>query len=266
MSPQQQVTEPAKLAERVLSSQRSKTQVCTPVDPCDGATTYEAQTPTTTQDRICSNMTECVPGEYVLTPGTETTNRVCESCTAGIDYSTTTNAASCTGVTNACDGTTTYETQAPTVTQDRTCSNMTECVAGEYVLTAGSATTNRICEACTAGTDYSTTTNAASCTGVTNECDGVTVYETQAPTVTQNRICSNMTECVAGEYVLTAGSSTTNRICAACTAGTDFSTATNAASCIGVTNECDGVTVYETQAPSVTQDRICSNMTECVPG
>ena len=134
----------------------------------------------------------CAAGTVVVDEPSATNDRTCEPCRAGIDFSTVENASSCNPVGDPCDGTTTYETQAPTVTQDRICSKMTECIPGEYVLTAGTTTTNRICEACTAGTDYSTTTNAGSCTPVT-ACDA-NASESSAPTANSDRVC----DCNAG--------------------------------------------------------------------
>ena len=62
---------------------------------------------------------------------TEKSNRECVSCESGTNYSTTTNASSCTAV-STCSGTE-YETVAPGVSMDRICVALRECVPGEYI-------------------------------------------------------------------------------------------------------------------------------------
>jgi hypothetical protein len=63
----------------------------------------------------------------------------------------------------------------------------TDCVAGQYVFTEGSGTSDRVCSPCAAGT-YSSTANASSCTSWTTCTAGE--YESAAGTSTSDRVCS----------------------------------------------------------------------------
>lgn len=84
------------------------------------------------------------------------------------------------------------------------CVVWTACDPGEYVAASGSATTDRECSACGAGT-FSTTANASLCTAITS--------------------------CLPGNFVSTAGTSTADQACSPCATGS-FAAGTNAAVCV----------------------------------
>ncbi|MEC8277876.1 MAG: hypothetical protein VX026_09180, partial [Myxococcota bacterium] len=132
----------------------------------------------------CVPWSMCVPGTYAVEDGTDITDRLCEPCTEGVDYSSDINASTCTPVT--------------------------DCLPGEAVSEAPTASRDRTCMACVAGLDFSTTLNAPSCLPVS--------------------------DCQPGEFVIAEASTTADRTCDACSAGIDFSVGVNAANCSSVTD------------------------------
>jgi len=153
---------------------------------------------TLASDPICTQCTSCATGTYASTDCTETTNRVCTSCTAGTNFSTLPNAGSCT-----------------------TC---TTCAAGTKVNAQCTTTSDRTCTACVAGSTFSTGTNASTCTPCATCAAGT--YASTACTVTTNRVCTN---CVAGYY-----SSTQNEgSCTLCVAGSTSSAGSSTCTCTG---------------------------------
>jgi len=100
------------------------------------------------------------------------------------------------------------------------------CVPGQYVKNHPSGP---VCANCLTGY-FSTTNNAAS--------------------------CARFTQCVAGQFVNAAGTSSSDRDCQPCGSGT-FSTISNAASC-SAHRTCPAHK-YEARAPSATNDRLCQN-------
>ena len=148
---------------------------------------------------------------------TATQNRTCGSCTAGTNFSTTTNAGSCT-----------------------TCA---DCNAGQYVTQSCTATQNRTCGSCNAGTNFSTTTNAGSCTACTTCTSTVSTLSTltgctttsgpgYCSTTCQNGYTSNggVCTCAAGKYIRSSDNQ-----CVACqTCSTSIAYATSTLSgCTG---------------------------------
>lgn len=83
------------------------------------------------------------------------------------------------------------------------CVAWTACGAGERITADGTATSDRTCAACAAGT-FSTTPNTAA--------------------------CADWSDCAGGQYVTTAGAANANRVCAVCPVG-EYSIVTNATSC-----------------------------------
>jgi Galactose binding lectin domain len=79
------------------------------------------------------------------------------------------------------------------------------CLAGTFVATQGTLSSDVVCRACVAGVAYSNTTNSNTCTAV-----GV---------------------CAAGTYILTEGTSTTPRVCSNCTARS-YTLVESVASCV----------------------------------
>ncbi|MCA9579009.1 MAG: hypothetical protein H6726_03410 [Sandaracinaceae bacterium] len=225
----------------------------------------------------CVARTACAAGTYVTDEGSATVDRSCTGCTNGT-YSEGANAA--------------------------ICATHTVCEAGEYVSTAGTATSDQACTACPDG-EYTSGPNQAMCVPV-GACAPGTV-QTAPATMTAPPVCADCsagehcaggataavactggtwdhdsdpatacaprTDCAAGQSVVSDGDATTNRTCAACTAGT-YSTGTNAASCVAY-SECVAGT-YVSTAGTATNDQACmgcpsgeysatSNLTMCTP-
>jgi len=154
---------------------------------------------TNPSDFTCQSCSTCSAGTYVSTDCTETTNRVCTQCTAGINFSTIPNAGSCTSC-YVCQAGTKVNAEC-TTTSDRTCTN---CVAGSTFSTSTNASTCQTCATCAAGTQINT------------EC-----------TVSSNRTC---TSCAVGYYSTSANSSS----CTQCgTGSTNSSTGSTSCTCTG---------------------------------
>ncbi|MDP1827844.1 MAG: fibrinogen-like YCDxxxxGGGW domain-containing protein [Archangium sp.] len=171
----------------------------------------------------CVDWTACAPGSVASTLGTATTNVVCTACAVG-NY--------CPGLLAPLEpcasGTWDHDANAATA-----CVAWSQCAPGFFVTGAGSATSDRGCQACASGT-FSTVPDAASCMA--------------------------WTACAAGQFVSVTGSATTNQACAACTTG--FTTTPNSASCTAWT-ACTADT-YESVAPTATSDRGCANYRSCL--
>ena len=114
------------------------------------------------------------------------------------------------------------------------CQNMTVCAPGQFVQTAGTATTDRVCAACATGS-YSSITNQAAC-------------------VTPS-------DCVPGAQVITPGTSTTPYVCSPCTGGTYDDDSNWLTACVPITI-CQPGTHVVTNA-TATSDAICE---ACIPG
>ena len=206
---------------------------------CDGTHWY--------QDEIgqseCKPLTVCVPGEYVTTAPTSSSDRGCASCTTvgnGEFFSATANRIFCHPWRAACgdldgDPLTMVEVAAPTVTSDRMCEicngthwyqdevgqteckPVTFCAAGDYEEISSTTTSDTICAACPAGTF----SNTVSCT----LCEAGT-YQDEAG----KSFCDATTLCQPGRFVASPATTTSDTICASCPAGT-FSSTTNALEC-----------------------------------
>ena len=113
------------------------------------------------------------------------------------------------------------------LTQPQAC---TVCQAGTYIAASCTASTDTNCVACVAGSNYSTTTSAATCT----TCD----------------------KCIAGQYVSTTCTATANIGCGACVSGTSYSTANNTGSCISCSLCSAGQ--YVSSACTTTSNIACS--------
>ena len=198
---------------------------------CSGCTSgtfsIEANAP------LCVAWTTCAAGTYVSNTPSATTDRDCTTCEAGTTTSDV-NQSSCQSVGECAAGTVQTDPGTPPAcsacsagsycaggvapavacaagTWDHdadpatACTAMTTCVAGQYVLDAGNATTNRSCAACASGA-FSTGNNAVS--------------------------CAAWTTCTAGTYVSHTPSATTDRVCTPCPAGTWDDDSNPATACI----------------------------------
>jgi hypothetical protein len=152
----------------------SSDQVC--ADCADG--TY-----TSGIDRsACVARGECEPGSVQTTPGSATAPPSCESCSAG-NYC----AGGTAPVVTCAAGSWDHDAEAAT-----DCVAKTDCLAGEYVVDEGAATSDRSCAACD-NESYSSDDNLDS--------------------------CSPRGECAPGYEQTAAGSSTAPTTCAACSIG-----------------------------------------------
>ncbi|QED28182.1 hypothetical protein FRD01_13260 [Microvenator marinus] len=141
----------------------------------------------------CVNWTVCTAGQFVQADGTSLSDRECTPCAAET-YSEGQNAATCTAWTICAAGT--HETSAASATQDRVC---TACSAGTY---------------CPGGTDPQVTCTA-----------GTWDHDASATTA-----CQPWQDCQAGNAAQD-GTSTTNRTCTTCQAGT-YASQINASTCL----------------------------------
>ncbi len=181
-----------------------------------------------------STCAPCSPGEYCAGGSAAIVNCV---DVGGFDDDADP-ATACVSLTPACAAGS-YETQAPSATQDRVC---TACSAGQYC--AGGTTAP---VACVAGTTFDDDADpATACVAVAPACAAGS-YQSQAPSATQDRVC---TACVAGEYC--AGGSAPHL---ACFAGTWDNDADPATACVAW-SDCT-LTEYMATAPSTTADRDC---------
>lgn len=194
---------------------------------------------------------QCVPNTSVNSCGTSC--RVCPSANG----TATCNGSTC-GLTCAAG-------QFP---RNGMCVPWTTCQPGTFQVAAGTATTDRSCSPCGAGT-YSTAMNSTACTAFTT-CSPGSFVQT-AGTATADRACAacanetystatNATGCVAqtvcqpGSFVSAPASATTARTCASCSSGT-FSSSSNAAACTALT-VCQPGT-FVNQQGTATADRTC---------
>ena len=191
--------------------------------------------------------TVCSAGNYTSSLCTASSNAVCTSCTAGVNYSPSSNALSCT-----------------------TCG---VCAVGQYVTSACSLTANVSCATCPLGSVCPTTTTVTACTPGQFCPAGSTSPQTCAagyycPNATVQIACpagsfclagssapATCTVCAAGKYRSTVCTSTSDTVCPSCTSGSTFSTTTNAASCTGC-NACSGQ--FVSTACTVNSDAVCS--------
>ncbi len=265
--------------------------ICSCSDSFFGALTWDDNTDEWLGE--CTPWTDCAPGSFVLEAGTKWTDRICDSCTIGIDYSTTTNAVECTllsdcppgeYVLSSSDGSSDRLCEACTPglnfsTTDNApeCTNLNNCLPGEYVLTPPTSTTDRICDTCTEGVDFSITENAAECSPVLDCPPGSFVQS--VPTVASDRVCQNcslgqnhsttsnaaecttLTDCTPGEHISSPATLTSDRSCTPCNINVDFSSTSNAMECTPLTDCPPGDFVLN--APTTATDRTCES---CTPG
>lgn len=176
-------------------------QECTPWSNCVAGSRV-SNTPSASQDRACAvcpagkftsgpNQSECLDanacpaGTIQTAPGTPSTPPTCSACEAGTYCAGGTAAAApCAAGTWDHDG-------SPATA----CAAKTTCNAGQYISSAGTTTTNRICSSCAAG-KYSTGTNAGSCTTCTAACSAAAgTFESTACSATTNRVCTAFPSC-----------------------------------------------------------------------
>lgn len=220
---------------------------------------------TTNTSIVC---TSCAAGQYVATSCTPTTDATCSPCAVGT-YSTSVNLPSA-GQCTLCDAGT-YSTGAGIpASQCSLCgagtyssalgaistATCTSCAAGSYSSSLGLPAAGQ-CTLCAAGA-YSTVLGAiavATCTGCS-----AGAYSTGSGMAVASA-CQTCTDCVAGQKISTLCSATTNRVCASCTGGTDYTTALNQGTCAACTLCTSGQS--RTTACIVSANTVC---TPCTAG
>jgi hypothetical protein len=235
----------------------------------------------------CTAWSDCGTGTFVSTPGSTTTDRQCATCASGTT-TTATNQSSCVatggcaagtertapGVCSACasgyycaGGETTkvacaagywdHDNNAATA-----CVAKTTCVAGESVVSDGTATADRQCASCASGS-FSTTSNAPSCTAWSSCAAGT--YVSVPGTPSSDRQCA---DCTSGTYTTQPNQS----VCLAadaCAAGTEQTapaTSTSPPQCAACAagNYCPGGTTAKQACASSTWDHDANAATACV--
>lgn len=111
---------------------------------------------------------------------------------------------------------------------DARCQPWQTCKPGAYIATAGTDTTDRVCQACPSGTF------------------------SDAPDV---ELCQAWRDCTAGEYVAVPGTDTLDQVCAVCAAGT-FSASENTSECQPL-SECPAGSQLSQASPTTDRDRVC---------
>ncbi|EGD74638.1 hypothetical protein PTSG_06003 [Salpingoeca rosetta] len=201
----------------------------------------------------CKDPTVCMPGEYIMADPTATTNRICFHCVEGM-YSDTTMAEQC----KTCDSGKYQDRHAQTgcknwrtcgrgkkwtagsTTDDATCSN---CGPGKYQDEIGHQDTS--CKDCPTG-EFQPGSGASSCevwttcgqgekwiSGSATEdasCLPCGSQEYQSKTAHQDMSCNAWTTCSSGYYVTADPTSSSDRTCDKCDAGT-YGDTTNADNC-----------------------------------
>lgn len=166
---------------------------------------------------------------------------------------------------------------APNDETGRTCATVSSCGTNEYQFAAPTATSDRLCNTCTAcsPTQFESTPCANGnlpqnrvCTLLRTCTNGQ--YESTPPTATSDRGCTSCTACTAGEYQTQAcanGNGPDDRLCAPLTqCGTGFfesmpPTATSNRVCAACRGAC-ATDEYETQAcanGNAPNDRTCGD-------
>ena len=144
---------------------------------------------------------DCLAGSRVKADPTATTDRVCESCIANVNYQDATNVASCKPVGTCGAGQ--LETASPTLSTARLCGPCPErsyqprtahtdstcqphrvCAAGTYVSLQGTPTSDAVCSSCPPDT-FQPLTHQPSCSNVSLCTAGQ--RQGQAPTTSGDR-------------------------------------------------------------------------------
>eukprot|EP00048_Salpingoeca_helianthica_P004255 m.75178 g.75178 ORF g.75178 m.75178 type:complete len:2506 (-) comp13123_c5_seq3:28-7545(-) len=256
---------------------------------CNPLFQYEAVPCSRTGDRVCRNCSTCNATQYTAASCGVHTDTVClpiTSCTA-TQYltanATATSNVVCANIT-VCDPASQYEATAPTATSNRVCYNFSVCSANEVVTSPPTATSDRECEPCPAGTAFNSSTmscetcpsgqyvgaGSVSCLGTlcapgTTDLDDSAASEcvpcplgTTQPLAGQSGPCMDIATCVAGTYQLTAGTPVQQTVCSSCPDGT-FSSTAGATTCTPFASCPPGTMQALGGAPTPTSNRVCVN-------
>jgi hypothetical protein len=139
-----------------------------------GSQEYQSRTPTRSQDRICSSLTQCPvkDGYTLLAAHTETTDRSC-GCSDGYFSTEFVAGRMKCEKWRECTAGTHYQSAAPTATTNRVCNEITACGANSEVEVVATLTADQICQckdqfynvntACRSASISDTTTAKANC-------------------------------------------------------------------------------------------------------
>ena len=209
-------------------------------DECQQCPSGSFQTDVAHAKTTCDTWKTCAAGSYISTNGTHKIDRECSPCGIGT-YSSSSNVYQC---TDCAEGT--YQN----VTGQTSCVEDGKCGLGQGMKTEATDDSDTVCENCVAGKTFSNTDSS------TEPCQSVTVTSCVAgkrfvaATTTADGQCVDCTEgtyissetehtqktcdawatCAAGSYITQNASSTHNRLCAPCAAGS-ISTTANAIQC-----------------------------------
>ena len=228
---------------------------------------YEIRKPSSIVDRRCGDCKACAAGEYAK-KGDDSCNgafdTVCLSCPTGF-YSPD-GVGECRPWTVCPPGQ--KVTQQPSASRDRVCQ---PCAAGTT-----DASSNNQCVPCTQPGSYVPPGSVGSCTlfgcpeGTADsdgsaatpcaECDGIYQYQP----LTSQAVCLSVDACKAGEKELQAPTKFSNRICGGCDGVTEYQDSN------GISSECKSVTQctdiqWELAAPTSKTDRQCLPLSPCGP-
>jgi hypothetical protein len=206
----------------------------------------------------CVEFSVCGAGTYVISEGTPTADRICEICPSGT-FSSLENSVGCTGWSTCPPGT--FVSNSPTEKSDRVC---VPCGAGTMTTGTNQSMCTRSNE-CAPGTEQTapgTATSAPKCTDCQpgGYCPGGSLpmepcaYGKWDDDRDPATACVAWTVCGAGTYVKSDGSSTADRECQPCSAGS-FTSAENSVSCQEWTTCLPGT--FVANIPSATSDRRC---------
>jgi len=184
----------------------------------------------------CTACITCPPGTYQRQNCSDTTPRACQECAAGT-YSNISDAFQC----STCPAGMWSTNGAVDCTPCRAES----CDVGHFISVNCTSTTNKRCEECPAGT-YSDSVDSLSCTPCASEWwSRPGEYE-----------CHNCTDCYPGHQISTDCTSSNDRQCMECPAGT-YEANENSASC----SSCSSGTTWS--PPGATN---CTDCVQCQPG
>ena len=209
--------------ELVASTATADTQ-CTSLSQCTDSQ-YEFKPPAAGKtDRICEAVRACPFGQYITTPHTQTSDRVCSYCDGIVQYSNTVNSNSCKDMSfcgqgevvvvpgtaqsdltcGPCDGAK-EQYQSASRHRETACQKKKRCPAGTHVL-KDDVQQGRLCTACTGGTFMHKDAHSE------QQCLGHAV-------------------CGAGEYIAVKSSATNDRKCSVCDGVSQYSDESNLAKC-----------------------------------
>ena len=232
---------------------------CAPGCDQQGTSMFEAVACTSETDRVCASCSDsCPTAQFQTSPCSTTADRVCSGC-------------------SMC-ATETYAAEQCTEDADTVCGRCREnCVLGYFESTACTHYSDRECSRCSTSCPASTF-RGADCTPIADlECIpcqscGPDEFETTSCAEESDRDCTQCNTCDSGQYAMVQCSSTVDRVCAECqarcTVGTYESTACTQDTdreCTACSSECDTGAFYQSRACDDFGDRICEQLTECLP-